>query len=279
MPSSTTITAAPPRRSLPGPPRGPSLPQGSSGASSARLTSAATTIPPPATPTTMGPSCLRPVRLMARVRPASLRSRKSSCVRRRVDEFRGPITSHFSSKTGTSVSWRSYAARRGGAADLARRRVKHGAAHGRAHVAGSRGRSQHRGIGAASSRVMSLLSRRAWMSAAGCGAAALMVPAWASAQHASMIHPFIGAFRFVGGDEERDVWSASIDDVVAGMSVLTRGIARDRLKETNPIATTLAFLGNDKVLTSSFDARVYTGLFDGTEVMVTTTAGDKMKLE
>jgi hypothetical protein len=126
---------------------------------------------------------------------------------------------------------------------------------------------------------MSLLNRRAWMSAAGCGAAALIVPAWASAQHASMIHPFLGAFRFVGGDEERNVWSASIDDVVAGMSVLTRGIARDRLKETNPIATTLAFLGNDKVLTSSFDARVYTGLFDGTEVMVTTTAGDKMKLE
>jgi hypothetical protein len=89
---------------------------------------------------------------------------------------------------------------------------------------------------------------------------------------------FLGRFRHSGGDSDRKARDKAIDDVVAGMSILVRGIARDRLKEANPIAAKLAFSTTDKDLTVAMDARSYTGPRDGGKVKVKGITGDEMEM-
>ncbi len=95
---------------------------------------------------------------------------------------------------------------------------------------------------------------------------------------ADPLDPFVGRFRHSGGDKERQARDKAIDDVVAGMNVLVRGIARDRLKEANPIARVLSFAATSKDLTVTMDARSYTGPRDGKKVRVKGITGDELDM-
>jgi len=92
------------------------------------------------------------------------------------------------------------------------------------------------------------------------------------------LDPFVGRFRHSGGDKEREARDKAIDDVVAGMSIVVRGIARDRLKEANPICAKLAFAATAKDLTVAMDARAYTGPRNGGKVKVKGVTGDELEM-
>ena len=92
------------------------------------------------------------------------------------------------------------------------------------------------------------------------------------------IDAFLGSFRHAGGQKEREARDKAIEDVVADMSFIARGIARDKLKQSNPIAKKLAFVSDRKDLTVTMDTRSYTGPLDGSPVKVKTILGDEMDM-
>mgnify|MGYP000922475151 CR=1 FL=1 len=89
---------------------------------------------------------------------------------------------------------------------------------------------------------------------------------------------FLGAYQYAGGDKERKLRDKAIDDVVAGMNVIIRGIARDKLKAANPIADVLAFAATATNLTVKMDARSHTGPRDGGRVKVKGITGDELEM-
>jgi hypothetical protein len=121
------------------------------------------------------------------------------------------------------------------------------------------------------------LSRRTFIQLAGGATATLIAPsiAFADGEHHKA---FLGAFKFIGGDAEREARDKAIESVVAEMSFLARGIARDKLKETNPIAAKLSFGATEKALTAALDSRSYTAPLDGSHVKVKGITGDEMKM-
>ena len=89
---------------------------------------------------------------------------------------------------------------------------------------------------------------------------------------------FVGSYRFAGGDKERAARDAAIDAVVEEMNFLVRGIARKRLKESNPIAARVSISQKDGKLTIRFDDRTYTAPINGGSVDVVGITGAEMKL-
>ena len=111
-------------------------------------------------------------------------------------------------------------------------------------------------------------------------AAGVGLLAWSTAGRADddAVAAFLGTYRHAGGDQERKLRDKAIDDVVAGMSIIVRGIARDKLKEANPIAEVLTFAATAKDLTVKMDARAYTGPRDGGRVKVKGITGDELEM-
>ncbi len=95
---------------------------------------------------------------------------------------------------------------------------------------------------------------------------------------ADVAHRYLGEYRFAGGAKERAQLAKAIDDLASRMNVFARGIARDKLTETNPIASALSFAANAKVLTVRFDGRAFTGPLDGRPAKVTAISGDTMEM-
>jgi len=125
---------------------------------------------------------------------------------------------------------------------------------------------------------MQQISRRTLLHFAGAATATLVVPSIARAADNEHIKPFLAGFRWVGGDAEREARDKAIEAVVSEMNFLTRGIARDKLKETNPIAAKLTFASSDTALTATMDARSYTAPLDGGNVKVKSITGDDMQM-
>ncbi len=121
-------------------------------------------------------------------------------------------------------------------------------------------------------------TRRQLCAAAAAGAAAAWLPAppalAAEPHHAA----FLGSYKHSGGKADLDARDRAIDDVVKGMNVFARGIARDRLKESNPIARAMVFSASDKALTIAMDQRAYTAPLDGSKVKVKGITGDELDL-
>jgi hypothetical protein len=46
---------------------------------------------------------------------------------------------------------------------------------------------------------------------------------------------FVGQYAFAGGDDERTTLRNAIEDLVGMLNALVRGVARDKLTETNPV--------------------------------------------
>lgn len=94
----------------------------------------------------------------------------------------------------------------------------------------------------------------------------------------SPARPFVGTYKFAGGDPERVAVDKAIDAVVSDMSGLVRGIARGRLTDANQVAEELILLGGGNTFAVMVDKRPYTGRLDGTPVKVKTVTGDMMDM-
>jgi hypothetical protein len=94
----------------------------------------------------------------------------------------------------------------------------------------------------------------------------------------SPARPFVGTYKFAGGDPERVAVDRAIDGVVSEMSGLVRGIARGRLADANRVAEELILLGGGNTFAVLVDKRAYTGRLDGTAVKVKTVTGDMMDM-
>ncbi len=89
---------------------------------------------------------------------------------------------------------------------------------------------------------------------------------------------FAGSFKHVGGTAELEARDKAIDDLVAEMSFMKRGVARDKLREANPIAEKIVVSESQGTLTISMDERSYTAPLDETPVRVKGITGDMLDL-
>lgn len=120
---------------------------------------------------------------------------------------------------------------------------------------------------------------RRWLCAAGAAGAVASLFGSSPALGGEPDHaPFLGKFKHSGGQADVEARDRAIDDVVKGMNVFARGIAKDRLKETNPIAQVMVFTATAKTLTIAMDERSHTAPLDGTKVKVKGITGDELDL-
>lgn len=119
--------------------------------------------------------------------------------------------------------------------------------------------------------------RRRLLAALGLGGLAWTAPRGLLADEPA-IKAFLGSYRHAGGDKERKARDQAIDDVVESMNFIARGIARDKLKETNPIAASLGISADTNNLTITLDGRTYTGPLSGGTVKVKAITGDLMDM-
>jgi hypothetical protein len=89
---------------------------------------------------------------------------------------------------------------------------------------------------------------------------------------------FVGDHRFQGGDKERKARDAAIDSVVDDMNIIARGIARDRLKESNKIAERITIAREGERISFTHDGRRYTAVLGGPPVRVKSSTGDDVSL-
>jgi hypothetical protein len=120
-------------------------------------------------------------------------------------------------------------------------------------------------------------TRRRLLAALGLGGLAWTAPRALFADEPA-VKAFLGRYRHAGGDKELKARDQAIDDVVESMNFLARGIARDKLKETNPIAASLGIAADAKDLTITLDTRTYTGPLNGGTVKVKSITGDLMDM-
>jgi hypothetical protein len=92
------------------------------------------------------------------------------------------------------------------------------------------------------------------------------------------LEQLVGSYRHAGGASEQAALEQAIDDVVAGMNVLARGIARKRLLESNRIPGTVEITGNAERLTIAFEDREYTAAVGGAAVDVIGVTGDPLRM-
>lgn len=120
------------------------------------------------------------------------------------------------------------------------------------------------------------LSRRGILIATGAASFTALLPRELRAEGAEKA--FLGTYKHSGGDKDREARDAAIDDVVSTMNIVSRTIARERLKSANAIAGVVAITSDGTSLTISLDSRVYTAPLAGTSVKVTGITGDKLDL-
>lgn len=124
-----------------------------------------------------------------------------------------------------------------------------------------------------------------WVALASCDASArpevaAEVPDAAPPQSAQAVpanlDAWVGTYHHTGGQAERDAVLAAIEDVVGEMNIIARGIARDRLQESNPVPKAVTVRGEDESLIIAFDDREYAAPIDGTGVKVVGVTGETL---
>lgn len=88
---------------------------------------------------------------------------------------------------------------------------------------------------------------------------------------------WVGRYRFVGGHAELEARDAAIEEVVAELNVLIRGMARDRLTKANPIPKTLKVSREGDELSVSHDGRERTVNLDGKAVTTKNLFGNPIE--
>jgi hypothetical protein len=94
----------------------------------------------------------------------------------------------------------------------------------------------------------------------------------------SPARPFIGTYRFAGGDAEREAVGRAIDSSVSDLGSFVRGFARKRLIGANRVPAELVMKGGGNSFVVLVDNRPYAGLLDGRAVQVTVATGDVMDM-
>ena len=92
------------------------------------------------------------------------------------------------------------------------------------------------------------------------------------------VKAFAGEFTFSGGEAEREAMRQAVEDAVAEMNPLIRGIARDRLLASNAIPDAAKVHPEGDVVTIGFDDREYTASLGAGPIEVVGSSGDPLKL-
>jgi len=85
---------------------------------------------------------------------------------------------------------------------------------------------------------------------------------------ASLVGPLVGRYRFVGGQAQRAGIARAVEDVVARMGVLSRGIARKRLLAASEIPSTIEIAADGDLVTVAIDGRRHVARLGGKSVRV-----------
>jgi hypothetical protein len=89
---------------------------------------------------------------------------------------------------------------------------------------------------------------------------------------------FEGSFRLVSAETDKAARDAAIDDLVSSMNMLSRGIARGRLVDGNPIAEEISIGAVGNKLKVSMDEREYAAPMDGQPAKVKGVTGDELDM-
>ncbi|MFO0550445.1 MAG: hypothetical protein U0271_18770 [Polyangiaceae bacterium] len=95
---------------------------------------------------------------------------------------------------------------------------------------------------------------------------------------ADALKPFLGAYKFVGGKKEIAARDKAIEEAVAGIGALFRGVARDMLRAANEIPEKIAIETKKQSLTVKADDAPFTAPTDGSAVRVKVVTGDVMRM-
>lgn len=121
------------------------------------------------------------------------------------------------------------------------------------------------------------LSRRELLLATGAASLVVALPRELLAADGAE-KAYVGSYKYAGGDKEREARDAAIEDVISGMNILTRTIARDRLKSAMATAAAISIASDATNLTITHDSLVYAAPLTGGSVKVTGITGDKLNL-
>jgi hypothetical protein len=100
----------------------------------------------------------------------------------------------------------------------------------------------------------------------------------ASNDDGTVIDRMAASYAFIGGERERKGLAEAIEAVVEAMNIFVRGIARDRLTETNQIPSSLVIRRQGRRITVSLEDRTYSAELGGPPVTVTGSTGDALRL-
>lgn len=120
-------------------------------------------------------------------------------------------------------------------------------------------------------------TRRAFLVGAGAAAGSLVLPRAALAGD-PVEKIFLGKYTHAGGEREREGRDKAIEAVVRELNVLIRGIARDKLRDANPIPAAVSIASDGKALTVTHDKLAFTAPINGAAAKVKGVTGDTLDL-
>lgn len=89
---------------------------------------------------------------------------------------------------------------------------------------------------------------------------------------------FVGEYRFVGGQKERDGIDAAIERAVAEVNPVVRGLGRSRLQESNEVPASIEITLDGEVLTIHQAGEAHAAPVDGKKVKTKSKHGDKVHI-
>ncbi len=98
-------------------------------------------------------------------------------------------------------------------------------------------------------------------------------PATANEAKRSIAETYAGEYSLVAGKKSRD---AAIEDVIAEMNVLLRPIARQKLRDGNPMAKKLSITVEGDSIVVAFDGKRDAAKIDGTKTKIVGIQGDSL---
>jgi hypothetical protein len=89
---------------------------------------------------------------------------------------------------------------------------------------------------------------------------------------------FVGEYRFVGGQKERDGIEAAIELSVAELNPVVRGLGRSRLLDSNELPASIEIELDGELLTIHQAGEAHAATVDGAKVKTKSKDGDKIRV-
>ena len=89
---------------------------------------------------------------------------------------------------------------------------------------------------------------------------------------------FVGEYRFVGGQKERDGIDAAIELSLDAVNPVVRKLGRERLRESNEVPASIELVLSGDVLTIHQAGEAHAASIDGTKVKTKSKHGDKIQV-